>query len=253
MLVSSVLMFFVACLLNIVAVAAPYWTGSLNVHGAIVNSAASLWASSTSVEGSDTEHTVDMCGDQMQNSNFDCGKIHAMRFFVITALLLAFASGSALLFAFSPALKSKQERRPTFCVIGGCLAAVTFIGDFIAWCIALSVDMPQPYSLNGAGFVFLIFSLMFNIGGVVIIMLVVRSKVTTIVTTVVSIGAAKADTSKEQQSATNQKEHVEKMPNLLVVSSSEKQASAIGNRGDAADPSSTLDTEKPMQVEDALC
>jgi hypothetical protein len=250
MLAASVLMFFVACPLSIVAVATPYWTGSLNVHGATLNSAASLWTLSTSAEGSDTEQTADICDGQMQNSGIECGKIHAVRFFVITDLLLAFTSGSVLLFGFSPALKSKQERRPTFCVIGGCLAAVSFIGDFIAWCVAASVAMPAPFSFNGAGVVFLIFSLLFTVGALVMIILIVRKEVTPIV---VAIGAGKAPASEvHPQPATNQKEVVEKMPpTLLVVPSSEKQSSAIGKRGDAIDPNSTSDPEEPMQVEDA--
>lgn len=155
---AGAVMALVACPMSSVAVAYPYWTGSTSLHGIDVRSKASLWTISSSMEAGphSSEPSADICGEHMKGSKIDCGKIHAVRFFQITASLMALTSAAVLLLAFSPAVR--QEIRPKLCTFGACITCVTLIWDFVSACVIASVNMPEPFSLNGAGFVFLILS-----------------------------------------------------------------------------------------------
>jgi len=95
--VAAGLMLFVFCPMSIVAVAANYWTLSTEVSGATMSAKASLWeiSLSTEVQGASSESSMTMCSDEMSAFD-DCGKIDAIRFFLITALLLSLASASSL-------------------------------------------------------------------------------------------------------------------------------------------------------------
>merc|ERR1712113_973543 len=119
---AGALMLFVACPMSIVAVAAPYWTGSQDVHGTTLTSSATLWTVSITTEGQGTtvEQDADMCGDDMQKSEDDdsCGKIEAVRFFTIFTLLLALAAAAVLLVAFSPTCREKPDLRSKLCLAG---------------------------------------------------------------------------------------------------------------------------------------
>merc|ERR1712080_751647 len=112
---------------SIVAVAAPYWSMSHETHGMTMTSSVSLWTVSSTAEGNgrSADTDIDMCGDDMQDSEVDCGKISAVRFFTITALLMALASAVALLVAFSPAFRAKAEGRFKLSIVGAWLAGGT--------------------------------------------------------------------------------------------------------------------------------
>jgi len=158
--VAAGLMFFAFCPMSIVAVASPYWTQSSEVPGATISAKASLWkiSLSTEVQGSSSESELDMCSDEMQAFD-DCGKIDAMRFFLITALLLSLASGCCFAVAFSPKLNPTAGLRGKMSIAGVSLAAVALFWDFLSVCLAASIDMTDSYSLNGVGFVFLVLEL----------------------------------------------------------------------------------------------
>jgi len=154
------LMLFVFCPMSIVAVAATYWTYSLDANGATVSAKASLWkiSVSTEIRGSSSESDAGMCSDEMADFD-DCGKIDAVRFFVITALLLSLASALTLLFGFSP--KPTAALRRKMSTAGVSLAAVVLVWNFLGICIAASINVADNYKLNGAGFVFLVLELFF--------------------------------------------------------------------------------------------
>jgi len=158
--VAAGLMFFVFCPMSIVAVAAEYWTLSTEAQGATVSAKASLWeiSLSTEIQGTSSESSMTMCSDEMQAFD-DCGKIDAIRFFLITALLLCLASGSCFMLAFSPKLKPRVALRRKMSIAGVSLAAVALVWDFLSVCLAASVDMTDSYNLNGVGFVFLVLEL----------------------------------------------------------------------------------------------
>jgi len=158
--IAAGLMFFVFCPMSIIAVAATYWTYSLEAPGATVSAKASLWKISLSTEigDSSSESEMDMCSDEMPAFD-DCGKIDAVRFFLITALLLSLASACCLALAFSPKLKPAAALRRKMSIAGISLAAVALVWDFLSVCLAASIDMTESYSLNGAGFVFLVLEL----------------------------------------------------------------------------------------------
>jgi hypothetical protein len=217
--IAGAIMVFVACPMSIVAIAAPYWTGSTTSPSMTVSSAASLWSISASVEGGSisADQSAGMCGDEMEGSNIDCGKIHSVRFFQITGLLLALASAAVLLVAFSPLFSAKRELRPKMYIAGACVAGVELLWNFLSFCLVASLEMGDPYSLNGAGFVFLILSSLLITTAIVIIVLVLRSEWPTVSTTPVKVIGAMATST-------------EKLPNLLEVNASEvKQVTSIGN------------------------
>merc|ERR1712048_893002 len=237
---AGALMVFVACPTSIVSIASPYWTGSEVANGATISSSASLWTVSIITEGNgaSSEQDMDMCGDATQNNDVDCGKIDAVRFFTVTTLHLALASSVVLLVAFSPATKEKIELRSKLCFAGACLSVVTFLCNFLGLCLVASVVMPEPYGLNGAGFAFLILSLLLIIGAVSLALLVATRWSPT---SVVTVGTSTA--SKPQSSAAiephKEVKVVETMPNLLKVVPAGMQpaskAAANHNSNEAAD------------------
>jgi len=240
--IAGVIMAFVACPMSIVAIAAPYWGGSTTLYSVNVKSTASLWSASTSMEGgpSSAEQSVDMCGDEMEGSNIECGKIHAVRFFEITALLMAIASAAVLLVAFSPIVKAKREQRPKLYFVGVCIAGATLLWHFLSFCVVASVDMPQPYSLNGAGFVFLILLSLLITAAIIIVVLVLRHESPKVSTTPVEVIVAKADSS-------------EKIPNLLEVNPSEKQAAKNNNNSNNNNNNSNMvEIQAPAKTSDSL-
>merc|ERR1712048_645233 len=211
---AGALMVFVACPTSIVSIASPYWTGSEVAKGATISSSASLWTVSIITEGNgaSSEQDMDMCGDAMQNIDVDCGKIDAVRFFTVTPLLLALVSAVVLLVAFSPATKEKPELRSKLCFAGACLSGVTFLWNFLGICLAASVEMPEPYGLNGVGFAFLTLSLLLIIGAISLAVLVLTRWSPT---SVVTVGTSTASIGKPQSSAPEEVKVVAKMPNLL--------------------------------------
>lgn len=211
--IAGAIMAFLACPMSIVAISAPYWSGSATVHSITISYTASLWSVSTSVEAapSSAEQSVGMCSDEMKGSSMDCGKIHAVRFFQVAAMLTAMASATVLLIAFSPIVKTKREQRPMLYFVAVCVAGATLFWHFLSFCVVASVDMPQPYSLNGAGFVFLILLPLLSIAAIVIVVLVLRREDPKVSTTPVVAIEAKPDSG-------------EKIPNLLEVNAPEKQA-----------------------------
>merc|ERR1712216_359593 len=150
-------MLFVFCPMSIVAVACPYWTLSSKVQDTSVRAEASLWdlSMSTETRGVSVDKELGMCGDEMQGFD-DCGKIGAVRFFVVTGLLLSLASAVCFLAVFFLFLKSSTVMRRKVTIAGISLASVVLLGSFLGACIAGSVNMQESYSLNGAGFVFLV-------------------------------------------------------------------------------------------------
>mmetsp|Transcript_22720 Transcript_22720/g.41416 ORF Transcript_22720/g.41416 Transcript_22720/m.41416 type:complete len:288 (+) Transcript_22720:81-944(+) len=160
--VAAALMLVVFCPMSIIAVADTYWTYSVDAHGATVSTAVSLWtvSASTEIGGEDKHSEMDMCGETMQGFD-DCGKIHALCFFTITALFLSLASSAMLLTAFSPFLKDKAWLREKILLVGAILTGFVLLWDFLSMCIAAGVDMGEGYSLSGAGFVFIILELLF--------------------------------------------------------------------------------------------
>merc|ERR1711881_359680 len=104
-------------------------TYSSEMHGATVSAKASLWeiSVSTEIRGSSSESEAGMCSDEMPDFD-DCGKIDAVRFFVITALLLSLASALTLMFGFSP--KPAAALRRKMSIAGVSLAAVALVWNF---------------------------------------------------------------------------------------------------------------------------
>merc|ERR1712054_13700 len=155
--------------MSIVAVAAEYWTLSTEAQGATVSAKASLWeiSLSTELQGASSEASMTMCSDEMPAFD-DCGKIDAIRFFLITALLLSLAAGCCFALAFSPKLKPSAGLRRKMSIAGVSLAAVALVWDFLSVCLAASVNMTDGYNLNGAGFVFLVLELFLVILAIVL-------------------------------------------------------------------------------------
>jgi hypothetical protein len=168
--VAGALMLLVFCPMSIVAVAAPYWTSSSEMLGNKVNFQASLWKASTSTEimGKSVDQDVDMCGEEMKDFE-DCGKIHAVRFFRITALLLSLVSGVILTVGFLHVLKPSAGLRRKLPIVGVSLSAAVLLCDILSICIAASVEMQGESKLNGAGFVFLILELLFASGATALV------------------------------------------------------------------------------------
>merc|ERR1712032_1280732 len=106
-------MLLVFCPMSIVAVAAPYWTSSVETQGRTVSSQASLWKVSVSTElaGVSLDQDVDACVGQMVE---ECDKIRAARFFTITAVLLSSVSGLSLIAGFSPKPSADLRKRLEF-------------------------------------------------------------------------------------------------------------------------------------------
>jgi hypothetical protein len=175
---AGALMAFVTCPMSIVAIAAPYWSGSQEANGMTMSFTLSLWTAATSIESAqgNADQTARMCGTEMQNSDIDCGSIHAIRFFQITGMLLALASAVVLLMAFSPLLKTRRELRPQLYLIGACLSGATGLWNLLSVCLAAGVKMPEQYSLCGAGFVFCILSMFLTVAALVLSVLARRSK-----------------------------------------------------------------------------
>jgi len=96
---------------------------------------------------------IRMCGDKMQGFD-ECGKIHAIRFFVITALLLSLASANCFLGLSLPYLRAKctAATLEKMTIAGKGLASVVLLWSFLGTCIAASVNMQAGSSLSGAGF-----------------------------------------------------------------------------------------------------
>jgi hypothetical protein len=183
---AGVVMLFVFCPMSIVAVACPYWKLSFEVQGNSMTSKASLWdiSSSTEIRGKSVDAELKMCGDEMKGFD-ECGKIDAIRFFVITALLLSLASAVCFLLVFLPFLRVKctDAMREKLTVVGTSLASVVLLWSFLGACIAGSVNMQQGqslnsegYSLNGAGFVFLVLQMFFVISAIAPVVWELRQK-----------------------------------------------------------------------------
>jgi hypothetical protein len=115
-----------------------------------------------------------MCGDEVQGFD-ECGKIHAVRFFTISALLLSLASAAALLIGYSPVLKAKPALRWNVLLVGTSLAVTTLLLNFLGVCVVASVDMAESgYNQNGAGFFFAILSWLLFTPAIVLSILAVR-------------------------------------------------------------------------------
>merc|ERR1719443_210629 len=100
---------------------------------------------------------IRMCGDKMQKNGLhddECGKIHAVRFFVITALLLSLASANCFLGLSLPYLRAKctAATLEKMTIAGKGLASVVLLWSLLGTCIAASVNMQAGSSLSGAGF-----------------------------------------------------------------------------------------------------
>merc|ERR1712048_1499357 len=134
----------------------------------------------------------------------------------------------------------KIKLRSKLCLAGACLSVVTFLWNFLGLCLVASVEMPEPYGLNGAGFAFLILSLFLIIGAISLAVLVATRWSPT---SVVTVGTSTASIGKPQSSAAieppKEMKVVETMPNLLeVVPAGMKPASkeaANHNSNEAAD------------------
>lgn len=163
--VAAALMLWVCCPMSFVSVAAPYWQVSQEMGSASISSQASLWKVSTSTEfnGNKKETSVDMCGEEMSNSE-ECGKIHAVRFFTIASLLLSLASGVTLAVGFLPKFRPvgtiSADLRRKLSLCGVSIAAAVLLFDLLGMCIAATVEVGSS-KLNGAGFVFLVMELLF--------------------------------------------------------------------------------------------
>lgn len=230
--VAGAIMLFVACPMDVVIVAAPHWKSSRSIGGHSASIEASLWSVSSTVEvGSSTSDTSkNMCGDDMENSELSCGHIHAVRFFLVTALFLSLGAAASLLLAFVPVSNAMRERRPTLQIAGWCLACTVLMERFLSICLLASAGMPEPLSLSGAGFVFLVMSLFLVVGATVIILLVLRSEP---VTPVIAMPAKQ-----KTPTATDKK-----IPNLLVLPSSEKLAAHAPGQVDLEKEPSIRSTE----------
>lgn len=174
---AGALMLFVFCPMSIVAVAAPYWKSSTEMQGpmniaASVSTSVSLWQASTSTEmnGVSADTDVGMCSDEMSGFD-DCGKIHAIRFFTISAVLLSLASGLTLTLGFSNRLKPSAALRRKMSVLGVSLSAVVLLWDFLSLVIVATVEVSPDMNLSGAGFVFLILELLFVTAATVLVTL----------------------------------------------------------------------------------
>lgn len=136
----------------------------------------------------------------------------------MTTLPRALASAVVLLVAFSPVTKEKPELRSKLCFVGACLTSVSLLCGFLSVCLVVSVEMPEPYSLNGAGFVFLILSLLLIIGAISLVVLVLTGWSPT---SVAAVGTSTTSIAKPQSSAAieppKEVKVVAKMPNLLEV------------------------------------
>lgn len=162
--IAGIVMLVVLCPMSIVAISCPYWKFFSEVQGVSTTvsttAKASLWGVSTStkiggdeMQGfDDSDSELKMCGDEMQGFD-DCGKIHAVRFFVITALLLSLASAICFLAVFLPYFRVEctGAELEKMTIAGKFLASVVLLWSFLGTCIAASVKMPG-YSLSGAGF-----------------------------------------------------------------------------------------------------
>jgi len=201
--VAGAIMLVVVCPMGIIAVASPYWTFSSEVQDNSVSAKVSLWevSMSTEIRGTSSESQVDMCAEEMQGFD-ECGKIHALRFFVITALLLSFASAITMIVGFLPVLKPTEALRRKLSIAGVSLAAFVLLGHSLSVCIAISVKMQDNYSLSGAGFVFLVMNLFFVILAhqLVICTLTLWSAPTAATETVI-VGAQKAQSQAAQDGA----------------------------------------------------
>jgi len=145
-------------------VAAPYWHHSIEVRGIPISSSVSLWKVSVTAEVQDVsaDSSMDMCGDAPMTGFEDCDKIHALRFFAITSLLLSLASGLALAMGFSPISKPGRplaDMRRNLSICGVSIAAAVLLSDLLGIIVAASVEMTDG-ALNGVGFVFLILELL---------------------------------------------------------------------------------------------
>merc|ERR1719183_1467380 len=163
--------------MSIIAAACPYWTLSSEVQGYSTTAKVSLWdvSMSTEIGGVSSDAEVGMCGDEMQGFG-DCGKIDAIRFFVITALLLSLASAVCLIAVFLPFLRPADAIRRKVTLAGISLAAVVFLWSFLSVCVASSVNMQEGYSLNGAGFAFLVLQMFFVVSAIALAVWELRYK-----------------------------------------------------------------------------
>lgn len=227
--VAGSIMLFVFCPMSIVAIAEPYWTFSTEVQGNSMSAKASLWDISTSVEIGDksSESSMAMCGDEMQDSD-ECGKIGAVRFFVIATLLLSLVSAIALIVVFLNKVSTAAlRRRFTLCGLGAATTALLMI--FLGICMAASIDMKGEYGLNGAGFVFLVLELFFVMLSAGLVVYTLRcSTCQATAGTVGSQGQAAAATvgSKTQEQQPQEQKHgagQEVAPTLLTGNVQEKK------------------------------
>jgi len=106
----------------------------------------------------------------------ECGKIDAIRFFMVTALLSSLASAICLLAAFAPFLKPTDAMRRKAVIGGVSLASVVLLWSFLGACIAGSVNMEDGYSLSGAGFVFLVLQIFIVILAILLVVWELRWK-----------------------------------------------------------------------------
>merc|ERR1711959_689730 len=96
----------------------------------------------------------------------------------ITALLFSLASAVCFLVVFLPFLRVKctDAMRGTVTIVGIILASVVLLCSFLGTCIAGSVSMQEGYSLNGAGFVFLVLQMFFVISAIAPVVWELRQK-----------------------------------------------------------------------------
>lgn len=115
-------------------------------------------ATAVEAQGVSNENEVSMCGDEMLEDTYACGKIHATRFFVIILSLLAAVAASLWLLAFSPL---RPGLRGKLCHFGALFTGSSLFCNFLVMCIAASIKAPAPMSQNGAGFAFVAITFLF--------------------------------------------------------------------------------------------
>merc|ERR1712139_24165 len=107
-----------------------------------------------------------------------------------------------MIVGFFPCLKPTAALRRKLSIVGVSLATLALLLVFLSVCIAISIKMQDSYSLNGAGFVFLVMELFFVILAhqLVICTLTLWSAPTAATETVI-VGAQKAQSQAAQDGA----------------------------------------------------
>jgi len=220
---AGAVMFFVFCPMSIVAVAAPYWKFSSEAQGISMSATASLWDISVSseVQGQTSETSVGMCGDEMQDFD-ECGKIGAIRFFVITALLMSLAAAITMMAGFLPLLRPSAALQRKISMGGLILASLVLLWAFLAACIAGSIEMKDGYKLSGAGFVFLVLELFFVMASMGLVMYTLKSSTLQVAT----------DADKEGKAQQQQPRVAQDLPPTVAVPPTLLVASGLSHKED---------------------